>query len=125
MAKNDNLELIRARHAFEACSKMDFGGKDGGEVVKKLPPMIRENGILGALAFAIEGKNKTIGYRNAFDTISLHLQALGKVNSVNAENLFNELIASDSLKLRDVTAEAMLYLNYLRRFAEKTGGSNA
>ena len=125
MAKIDNLELIRARHAFEACAKPDFGGKDGGEVVKKLPPMIRENGLLGALAFAIEGKDKTIGYRNAFDAICRHLKDLKKVKSENAIAMQEELIKSDSFQLRDVTAEAMLYLNYLRRFAEKTGGGNA
>ena len=116
----DNLELKRAKNAFEACGKNSFGGKDNGEVVKKLPPMIRENGLLGALAFAIEGKNKTAGYRSALDAICLHLKELKRVEAGDAEALLNELIEeSNSLKLRDVTTEAMLYLNYLRRFAKK------
>ena len=41
-----NLEQKRAINAFEACSAEKFGGKAGGEVVKKLPPLIRGNGML-------------------------------------------------------------------------------
>lgn len=115
----ENLDLVRAKHAYTAATTGPFSGKNDGEVVKKLPPMIRENGLLGALAFALEGKDKTRGYRDALDTICLHLNVLNKVKSSNAEALLNELIEeSNSLKLRDVTTEAMLYLNYLRRFAK-------
>ncbi|MBR4663761.1 MAG: type III-B CRISPR module-associated protein Cmr5 [Lentisphaeria bacterium] len=120
MGKIENIELIRAKNAFEACKDTSISGKAGGEVVKKLPPMIRENGLLGALAFAIAGENKTIGYKKALDAIARHLNAREKVESNDASALLEELIkADDSLKLRDATAEAMLYLNYLRRFAKK------
>ena len=124
MGKIENYELIRAKNAFDACKDTTISGKAGGEVVKKLPSMIRENGLLGALAFAIAGDNKTVGYRKALDAIASHLQSLGKVNSKDSAGLMTELINSDSLKLRDATAEAMLYLNYLRRFAKKTGAAN-
>ena len=118
----DNLELKRAAHAIKACQKENFGGAKGGEVVKKLPPMIRESGLLGALAFALS-KSDNDGHLKAFDTICRHLNELGKVRTNTAAGLLEELIEdSDSLKLRDVTAETLLYLNYLRRFAEnKTG----
>ena len=120
MADIVNLEQIRAKNAFKACERNCFGGNDGGEVVKKLPPMIRENGFLGALAYAISKKEKeTRGYAGAFDAIAVHLQSVGKVRSSNSENLQRELLDCDSRKLRDVTAEAMLYLDYLRRFAKK------
>ena len=110
-----NLEQKRALNAFEACSAEKFGGKDGGEVVKKLPPQIRENGMLGTLAFALSDK----GWEKAFDAIRLHLKSLGKVKADTIAQLQDELMKCDSRKLRDVTAETMLYLNYMRRFAKK------
>ena len=76
-----NLEQKRALNAFEACSAEKFGGKDGGEVVKKLPPQIRENGMLGTLAFALSENNKDKGWEKAFDAIRLHLKSLGKVKA--------------------------------------------
>ena len=118
MNKFDNLDQIRAKNAFKACQKNCFGGANGGEVVKKLPPMSRENGVLGALAFALSKKEKeTQGYAGTFDAIAVHLQIVGKVISGTAENLQKELLECESLKLRDVTVEAMLYLDYLRRYA--------
>ena len=114
-----NLEQKRAINAFEACSAEKFGGKAGGEVVKKLPPLIRGNGMLGALAFTLSENNKDKGWERAFDAIRLHLKSLGKVKADNVILLQDELMKCDSRKLRDVTAETMLYLDYLRRFAKK------
>jgi CRISPR/Cas system CMR-associated protein Cmr5 small subunit len=122
MADIKYLDQIRAKNAFNACSNT-FSGKDNGEVVKKLPPLIRGCGILGALAFAlIRSKNgyKNSGYKDAFDAIAIHLKSLGKINAVDAENLQIELLECSSLKLRDTTAETMLYLDYMRRFAKKS-----
>ncbi len=130
----DNLELKRAKNAFHACQGKSFGGKDSGEVVKKIPSMVRENGFLGALAFAIEAKENAKdkakesneGYWEVFNAICEHLKEIGKINAGDADAMMRELIDdSDSLKLRDVTAEALLYLNYMRRFAKKmTEGAN-
>ena len=115
----ENLDLLRAKHAYTAATTGPFSGENGGEVVKKLPPMIRENGLLGALAYALE-KNNSGDYQKAFDVICGHLNELKKVEAKDAAGLLDELIKdSDSLKLRVATAEALLYLNYLRRFAEK------
>lgn len=120
MAKIENLDQVRAINAFNACKNDCFRGKDGGEVVKKLPPMIRENGVLGALAFALNKKDRNaIGYAGAFTAITEHLKCLEKVKANNVEDLQTELLGCPSIKLRDVTAETMLYLNYLRRFAQK------
>lgn len=123
MANIVNLDQIRAKNAFTACQQDCFSGKDGGEVVKKLPPMIRENGLLGALAFALSKKEKeTAGYAGTFNAIAQHLFCVGKAKSSNAEALQLELLSCTSLKLRDSTVEAMLYLDYLRRFAKKEKG---
>lgn len=119
MKKLENLEQARALNAFRACEGSVMGGVDGGEVVKKLPPMIRENGMLGALAYALGKADKGSGYSNAFQAICEHLHAIGKVNSGTVEGLQNELMECPALKLRDVTSETMLFLDYMRRFAKK------
>ncbi|MCQ2377811.1 MAG: type III-B CRISPR module-associated protein Cmr5 [Victivallaceae bacterium] len=117
----ENLEQTRAKNAFNACQDQKFAGTDGGEIVKKLPPQIRENGFLGALAFALEPRNngKEDDASLVFDIIARHLNQLGKVKSSSAQELQKELLDSSSVKLRDVTAETMLFLNYMRRFARK------
>lgn len=119
MKKLENLEQTRALNAFNACTGTVMGGVNGGEVVKKLPPMIRENGMLGALAYALSRDGKSSGYSNAFQAICKHLNSIGKVNAGTVEALQNELMECPALKLRDVTSETMLFLNYMRRFAKK------
>ena len=113
--KIQNLDQIRAKNALVAAENK-MGGKNSGEVVKKVPPMIRENGILGALAFAKESSGD---YGKCFEAIIAHLKSVGKTSASSLDAFLNELVDADSAKLRDVTAESMLYLNYLRRFAEK------
>jgi len=108
-----NLEQIRAKDAFEAAnnSAYKFNGKNGGDIVKKVPTMILENGLLAALAFSLEtGK----GYEDVFKACITHL---GK--NLSLDKFLEELINNDSSNLRAVTAEIMAYLNYLRRFANK------
>lgn len=113
-----NLEQIRAKNALAACSNSTFGGKNNGEVVKKIPTMIRENGFLGALAFAIE---KETGYTDVFQTIITHLKTLELVenNINNCNDLLKLLVERPHGRLRRVTEETMAYLNYLRRFAKQ------
>ena len=98
-------------------------GKEGGEVVKKIPAMIRQNGILGALAFAVENNDKS-GHADVFRAIIKHL-ADKQVAALTAEceprTFIEALTQADAAKLRAITAEAMAYLNYLRRFAKKGG----
>ncbi len=108
---NKNLEQIRAKNALEAA--LEIGdGKIGGEVVKKIPPMIRDNGILASAAFA---RDKREGYETVFHAIIKHLKFLD-IMPKNQEKLIEWLIGVDSAKLRAVTEETMAYLNYLRRF---------
>ena len=121
MKKLENLEQTRALNAFNACEGTVMAGGNGGEVVKKLPPMIRENGMLGALAYALsKDKNyENKGFSKAFQAICKHLHDIKKVNAETVEDLQKELMECPALKLRDVTSEAMLFLNYMRRFAQK------
>lgn len=115
-----NFEQIRAKNALEACTGRSFKGANDGNVVKKIPAMIRENGFLGALAFAkeVDGKSE---HADVFRAIIEHLKTVGKLpgSKSDLDGFLADLCASDAAVLRAVTAEAMAYLNYLRRFARK------
>ena len=116
-----NLDQIRAQYAFDAATNKEFKGEDGGMVVKKIPTIIRENGFIGALAFALEKKK---GYKKVFEEILCYLsdKRVGVIREANinsTENLLKYVCEGDSARLREVTAESMAYLSYLRRFATK------
>ncbi len=110
-----NLEQIRAYNAINAPGR--FAGANDGEVVKKIPALIRENGLLGAAAFALD---KKAGHQQVFDAIISHLAdpKIGKLQKVLSLDEFIRLVSnSDSSALRAITSESLAYLNYLRRFA--------
>lgn len=128
-----NLDQIRAKNALdaakEAAKEKGFKGANDGEVVKKVPTMIRENGILGALAFACEAKEKkdkdgTVrielkneGHNGVFSAIIKHLNELGRLpgkKRTDPEGFLADLCEADASTLRSVTAEAMAYLAYLQ-----------
>lgn len=120
-----NLDQIRAANAIRHQNTV-FPGAEGGEVVKKVPTLIRDNGMLAAAAFAAEpkgnGNYKNPGHKKVFDCIIEHLASDG-VNllhkAVTLEDFIQFLAESDSAVLRNITMEGMEYLNYLRRFARK------
>jgi CRISPR type III-B/RAMP module-associated protein Cmr5 len=127
-----NLEQIRAKNALAAAQKYRFSGKEDGQVVKKVPTMIRENGLLGALSFAVErndkGHLKNLGHYDIWQAIVDHLATMpqlmphasaGHESPATPDAFVNEMVASDAALLRAVTSETMAYLNYLRRFAKK------
>lgn len=110
-----NLDQIRAKNAIA----IKIGkGQDGGEAVhKKVPAMIMENGILGALAFAID--KGPGGYQDVFNGIVAHLTELKMLpaSAVSSlEGLLNYLCSINAMQLRSLTSETMTYLSYLRRF---------
>ncbi len=124
-----NLEQIRAANALTASRNNTYKGVNDGQIVKKIPAMIRENGILGALAFALEkndkGKVKNDGHYGVWQSIIAHLGCDG-INRLrkacDPENLIEFLTSSENATaecLRDITDEALAFLNYLRRFATK------
>lgn len=120
-----NFEQIRAANAFEAATSNQFKGKNGGaSVVKKVPTQIRENGFLGALAFAIEKNiDNTPGYKNVFEAIMKHLPSVNCDFGINCNGEIEDFFSGLSTKrdadvLRAITSESMAYLNYLRRFAK-------
>jgi CRISPR/Cas system CMR-associated protein Cmr5 small subunit len=110
-----NLEQIRAKNALTATENVKFSGVNDGEVAKKVPTMIMENGILAAATFAQEtGK----GYDTVFQAVIVHLKDV-EIMPAGKDDIISWLVDEDSAQLRAVTAETMAYLSYLRRFAKK------
>ena len=114
-----NLEQIRAYNALNAAQNP--GLRLRGEYVKKIPSMIIQNGLLGAIAFALE---KGDNYTNIFSAVLTHLASdqirLNLGIQPGAVRFFLEALADESSSvLRAVTAETLAYLNYLRRFVAR------
>jgi hypothetical protein len=116
-----NREQIRARNAMEAAEK-NLAGPKGGDVIKSIPPLIMNHGLLAVGAYAFDD-NKA-GFKGAFDALARHLAdpeiALVPLKCKdNTIELLKHLVAADSATLKLVTAEAMAWLNYARRFIRK------
>ena len=129
-----NLEQVRAKNALNAAKEKsyDCGGENGGQIVKKIPPLVMNHGLLAALAFACEKKEGS-GWRNLFDELAKHLAdkeiALLPRDCVTAEKLLKHLTGkdADSLLLRRCTMESLAWLDYARRFIgakESNNGRN-
>jgi CRISPR type III-B/RAMP module-associated protein Cmr5 len=119
-----NLEQIRAKHAltFWANPPSDVRGEGGGDVVRGLPALIVNNGLLATLAFS---KAKGGGHENLMKEIGRYLsvstpEGPGILKGGSTLDTFiGELTKGDSTLLRLATTEALAYLAYLKRFAPK------
>jgi len=119
-----NLAQVRAASALELANGNTnrIVGANGGEAIKKVPPMIAGNGLLAALAFCLEEKREGLqrpGFAAIFDAIAKHLQSEDiaiTTNTNTATELLHHLVASDSQTLKLATAESLEWLSYARRF---------
>jgi CRISPR/Cas system CMR-associated protein Cmr5 small subunit len=118
-----NLAQVRAASALKfAKSPVEKRGRDGGDAIKKVPPMIAANGLLAALAFALEEKKSDFqrpGFAAIFDAIAEHLQSTEIAitrDTRSGGELLKFLVEADSQVLKLATAEAMEWLSYARRF---------
>ena len=104
-----------------------FGGKKDGNVVSGFPMLIRVDGFLPALAYAVERKEnkqtkqlepKNLGEFQIANALVEHLSSEGILKqSKSPDDMVNELsTAADASQLRRATAEALAFLNYLKRF---------
>lgn len=118
-----NLEQIRARNALNFSAKGALAGKEGGEVIKKIPPLIQNHGLLATAAYSFS--EKADAWRKVFDAIAKHLSdpeiGILSKSCTDRDGLMGELsdkgTTSETLKL--ATAETMAWLTYARRFVKK------
>ena len=116
-----NLNQIRARHVLEFSNFGRVRGKNDGEVIKKIPPVIMNNGIMAALAYSMDKGQQA--WRGVFDAIAVHLasQEIAMIPADrNTAEMLLDYLASDasSTMLRDITAEAFEWLNFARRLVK-------
>ena len=126
-----NFEQIRAKNALNVAravvaeierehsdeKKREEEKKSFSSACKKVPTMVLDNGILAAAAFALEKNGK---YADVFAAVVAHLadpEIALLDRKMPLENFIDHLAGVSSDELRRITAEAMAYLNYLRRFA--------
>jgi CRISPR/Cas system CMR-associated protein Cmr5 small subunit len=119
-----SISQIRAANALRSSRDKELGlGQKGGDALSGFPTLIRTAGLLSAGAFAIElnskGRPKQDGARLIMDAIAQHLSSPGVdiCDANNSRDLIKELAsADDDSQLRRATAEAIAFLNYLKRF---------
>jgi CRISPR/Cas system CMR-associated protein Cmr5 small subunit len=114
-----NLDQTRARNALKLGP---VSGDKGGEVIKKVPSLILNHGLLATAAYSFTEKE---GWQKVFDAIAQHLAdpdvAVAPKDCTDREKLMKFLTdsktTSETLKL--ATAETMAWLTYARRFVKK------
>ena len=116
-----NLNQIRARNVLEFANSAPVRGRNGGEVIKKIPPVIMNNGIMAALAYSLDRNQQA--WRGVFDAIAVHLssQEIAMIPAdKNSAELLLDYLASEatSVQLRDITAESFEWLNFARRLVK-------
>ncbi len=125
-----NLEQIRASNALAYTQAgQNTRGKQGGNVLNKLPALIMANGLMAAGAFAYAQKLDT-GWASCFDYIARHLAhreiELIPSDCQNLKALMDFLAnKADSQTLKLVTAETLAWLSFARRFEPKKPKSNS
>ncbi len=123
------MKTLAQRRATVALLWKDksFGGKKEGNVVSRFPMLVRTDGLLSSLAYAVEKKEdrqtgqlvpKNPGEFQIASALVEHLsQERILKQSKTPDDMVSELaIAADASQLRYATAEALAFLNFLKRF---------
>lgn len=116
------LEQGRAAFAFQCATEgYQFHRKEYAPAVKKIPMMIKTNGLGATLAFMFS-KQKTLGtILTQIETWVNHIENI-KTRSIYESTKGNALVQKvtelNSYEYRTMTIEVLAFLNWVRRFAE-------
>lgn len=122
-----NLEQIRARNVLAFAKAGYISGDKGGEVIKKIPPLILNHGLLATAAYSFTERE---GWQLTFDAIARHLAdpdvAVLPTNVTDRQSMMDELTKKTTTSdvLKNSTAETMAWLQYARRFVKKEERNN-
>ncbi len=122
-----NLEQIRAHNVLAFAKSGTISGDKGGEVIKKIPPLILNHGLLATAAYSFTEKE---GWQLTFDAIARHLAdpdvAVLPPSVKDRQSMMDELTkkTTTSEVLKNATAETMAWLQYARRFVKKEERNN-
>lgn len=119
MANLKQLEGGRAAFAYKCALEGKSLGKDYKSHVKKIPMMIKTNG-LGATFAYLKSKNDKPTYKELYrqthDWLNKNF-AFGDIFPQNAD-LVEVFIKLDSYTYRAVTIEVLAFFNWLKRFSD-------
>ncbi len=112
------IEQGRAKYAFDAVNGISKNGskklkESYKSVAKKLPVLIKTNGLGQSLAFS---KKRNDGYDKLYDQIGNWLQDAKRL--VPQGELVERVIQLPSPAYRQVTVETLALLNWIRRFVD-------
>ncbi|MBZ0181537.1 MAG: type III-B CRISPR module-associated protein Cmr5 [Melioribacteraceae bacterium] len=116
-------EQIKSEFAFNFAKNASALGSNYKNYVKKLPMLIKTNGLGASFAFMFSKKYKEEGkYWNQIGSdIYNWLKNQNKFDGNKVKN-FEELVAHlntvNSIEYRMLTAEVLSFLTWLRRFAD-------
>jgi CRISPR/Cas system CMR-associated protein Cmr5 small subunit len=116
-----NLEQIRAAAALKVAEKTTKSDVD------RLPALILANGLLAATAFASEG-DKRPKMAAVIDGLAKHLSnsilGISPLAGCNSADSMIKALSQDasSEDLQRATAEALAFIGYVKRFAQKDDG---
>lgn len=136
MSNSDNnnslkgIEQGRAAFAYQKANEVvneSYKKKYKNGVVKKIPMMIKTNGLGATLAFAkskgdANGPDEKKAWNKVYVQIAEWLQQPQKSHLFETpfteDDLVNKVIQSSSSHYRMITIEVLAFFNWLRRFAE-------
>ncbi len=118
MSNQQTLQQERAASAYQAVRAAK--SNDYGSLVRRLPALIQQDGLAQALVF-LKAKGEK-HHQDAYNHISQWVMA--KIAPNPERDLLDWLMSTDSGDYRRATAEALAYLNWLKRFAEAEGIGN-
>jgi len=122
-----SVEQGRADFAYK-CAEEGSGiikSKEYRSYVKKLPTLIKTNGLAPAYAFVNSKKSNDMNkggyaYKLIYEQTTewLNRETKELVNITKEDDLVAKIIKMDSLEYRATTIEILAFLNWLKRFAD-------
>ena len=111
------IEQGRAKYAFEAVKDIndDKLKKEYKSAAKKLPVLIKTNGLGQSLAFI---KKRNNGYDKLYEQVGNWLQTEDTKQLIPRGELVEQVIQLQSSDYRQVTVETLALLNWIRRFVD-------
>lgn len=128
MANQSKLEQGRAAYAYECAEEANKNlekAKEYKSYVKKMPMLIKTNGLGAAVAFALakgskDGEIKKEGWGLLYTQISTYLleKSPNKLFTFQKKELAKTLTTINSFEYRATTIDVLSFLSWLRRFAD-------
>ncbi len=116
-------EQFKAEFAYNCAKNATRLSKEYKSYVKKLPMLIKTNGLGASFAFMFSKKNKEEGKywneigKNIYDWLK-DQKFIDSTTINNFDSLVNHINQYNSTEYRRLTAEVISFLTWLRRFAD-------